>query len=269
MASTLASRPLDELSQRRIDRLQQQLAPYRQQLIEHRVYREISSLDRLRAFMEHHVFAVWDFMSLLKFLQSELTCTNVPWRPQGDPLSRRLINEIVLAEESDVVDDGFASHFEMYLAAMNDSGAQVSPILGFIEQIRSGTPVAAALASDPQIPAAAKEFVTATFTILATNSPHGVAAAFALGREDLIPDMFQAMVRDIGQRFPGKLSRFMTYLDRHIALDGEEHTPLALRMLASLCADDDTRWEEATAAAVSSLQARRALWDGVVACFNR
>jgi hypothetical protein len=84
-----------------IQRIQDRLAPHRAALLAHPVYHEIDRLEALRRFMEHHVFAVWDFMSLLKALQRQLSCVTVPWLPAVDPLGSRLVNEFVLAEESD------------------------------------------------------------------------------------------------------------------------------------------------------------------------
>ena len=82
--------------------------------------------------MEYHVYAVWDFMSLLKALQIELTCTTLPWKPVGDTKIRRLINSIVLEEESDVDADGNpSSHYEMYLDAMIECGADTKKIESF------------------------------------------------------------------------------------------------------------------------------------------
>lgn len=267
--SALADSPLEQASQQRLQTMQSALAPYRSVLVAHPVYSQIDSLARLRVFMQHHVLAVWDFMSLLKWLQAELTCVQVPWRPQGDPITRRLINEIVLAEESDIDgDNAFASHFEMYLSAMDDCGADTVPVTKLVDSLVSGIPLGEALDASSDIPASARTFVEATFKLIDSRQPHVVAAAFALGREDLIPDMFRAIVGDAGQPVPAHLTRFRTYLDRHIELDGDEHTPLALRMLASLCGDDDQRWQEATSAAITSLLARRALWDGVVASFD-
>jgi hypothetical protein len=264
--SVLAEQPLDEAMQVRLDSLVATLAPVRAALVSHPVYTDLNSLPRLRLFMQHHVFAVWDFMSLLKWLQRELTCVTLPWLPQGDPQTRRLINEIVLGEECDQDGSGgYISHFEMYLDAMRDCQADTLPIRTLVDNLAAGTSLTEAL-QHPSIPACARDFTQATFQIIATNSPPAVAAAFALGREDLIPDMFRAIVED-SNALPSSLARLKLYLHRHIELDGDEHTPMALRMLALLCGDNDDSWREATEAALFSLTARQQLWNGVAAQF--
>src|SRR5690606_15785274 len=85
-----------------------------------------------------HVYAVWDFMSLLKALQINLTCTTTPWIPIGNPQIRYLINEIVLAEETDIDQAGNRlSHYEMYIDAMKDLGANISHIEGLINELET------------------------------------------------------------------------------------------------------------------------------------
>src|SRR6478735_771827 len=117
----------------RWDQLNARLDPLRKKLLDHPVYARIADVDAVRTFMEHHVFAVWDFMSLLKALQQRLTCVTVPWTPQGHRLSRRLINEIVLEEESDEdTRGGYISHFELYRAAMKQCGADTSRVDAFL-----------------------------------------------------------------------------------------------------------------------------------------
>src|SRR6185437_5865492 len=101
-----------------IERLKSAVEPARLKVVSHPLYQELNSLEAVVTFMVHHVFAVWDFMSLLKTLQSSLTCVQVPWVPSGPTASRRLINDIVLVEESDELGAGFISHFELYLAGM-------------------------------------------------------------------------------------------------------------------------------------------------------
>ena len=87
----------------RLQQLDQQLSSLRSQLLNHPIYGLLSDLGNLRQFMEFHVFAVWDFMSLLKSLQQQLGGCRVPWLPQENPESIRLINEISLAEELSLI----------------------------------------------------------------------------------------------------------------------------------------------------------------------
>ena len=247
-----------------IERLQQSLRPLRDQLFNHEVYRSIKTPDDLRTFMEHHVFAVWDFMSLLKALQRDLTGVTVPWLPQGDRNARRLINEIVLDEESDEDGEGgYISHFELYRAAMVQCEANTARIDAFIDRLSQGQPVLEVLATTG-VPKAAQAFVQTTWRIIESGPTHSIAAAFTLGREDLIPNMFRALVLDLDKSFPGQWDRFRYYLERHIQLDEEHHAPLALQMLTRLCGHNEENWREAEESARVALNARIALWDDLL-----
>jgi Protein of unknown function (DUF3050) len=248
-----------------ISRLKAAVAATRSGVITHEMYSRLDSHAAIVAFMEHHVFAVWDFMSLLKSLQRNLTCVQVPWVPTGPTSSRRLINDIVLVEESDELGGGFISHFELYLHGMRQAGADAAVIESFIDLIRTGTPVLDALALVP-VPAPSAEFVRTTWTFIQTLPLHCQAAAFAFGREDLIPEMFQQVVA-VNEEL-GQLDLFVDYLRRHIQVDDEEHTPMAMQMLADLCGDDDRKWQECVGAVNSALSARVRLWDGITAAIT-
>jgi hypothetical protein len=245
-----------------IDRLEANIADARTEVVNHPVYGRLDNLDAVRTFLEHHVFAVWDFMSLLKSLQRNLTCVEVPWIPTGPTGSRRLINDIVLVEESDELHGGFISHFELYLQGMTEAGADRSVIDTFIELLRTKHPVPSAMA-DAGVPAAAAEFVALTWHLIETAPVHCQAAAFAFGREDLIPDMFQQVVKVNEQ--DGRLDTFVDYLARHIEVDGEEHTPMAMQMVTDLCGDDDLKWQQCAETINLALAARTKLWDGILA----
>jgi hypothetical protein len=245
-----------------IRKLKDAIEPTRLAVVNHPVYRRLSTMGSVNTFMEHHVFAVWDFMSLLKVLQNRLTCVQVPWVPAGPLVSRRLINDIVLVEESDEISGTFLSHFELYLTSMRQAGADTSPIDAFIRLMRSGMPVIPAL-KETSVPAPAREFVTTTWEFIEAAPIHCQAAAFAFGREDLIPDMFdQVAALDAAI---GNLSVFVDYLRRHIQVDSEEHTPMAMQMLADLCGDDEEKWLQCAEAASVALTARGRLWDGIAA----
>lgn len=246
----------------RIDALNDRLQPLYTRLSEHPLYASLGSIEDLHLFLEAHVFAVWDFMSLLKALQRGLTCVDVPWVPSALPESRRLINEIVLGEESDVYQDQPLSHFELYRLAMQQCGASTDAIDSLLQSLRDGDPLVAAL-TNSDAPQEAQSFVRDTFGFLAQDKLHVTAAAFTFGREDLIPDMFQGFVRDLNRELAGRLETFVWYLQRHIEVDGEEHGPMALRMISELCGDDETKWQEAETAAVAALESRLRFWDGI------
>ncbi|MBY0245308.1 MAG: DUF3050 domain-containing protein [Sphingobacteriaceae bacterium] len=252
----------------RLEKIQEAIAPLQQQIVNHKVYGAIHTLADLRVFMEHHVFAVWDFMSLLKALQNNLTCTQVPWFPVGTADTRYLINEIVTGEESDV--DAFGvrkSHFELYLEAMQQCGANTKPIEIFVEELKKGNNFAQAY-QQSNTPQAARDFVDFTFHTIDSQKNHLQSAVFTFGREDLIPSMFFSIVNDIHQNFPDQVSIFKYYLERHIEVDGDHHSNLALEMTAKLCGDDEHLWKEAEQASLLSLQKRIDLWDGAYAALQ-
>lgn len=242
--------------------LRDRLAPLRHQLGNHPLYPTMSTIEDLRLFSESHVFAVWDFMSLLKALQQVLTCTAVPWLPAGSPAYRRLVNEIVLGEESDEFDGRFLSHFELYKQAMIELGADLRPMDRFLKELSKGNRVTDALKA-AGAPIEAKRFVETTFAIIGEGKPHILAAAFTFGREDVIPDMFRSLVASLSRRFPARLNTFLVYLQRHIDVDGDSHGPMALRMISELCGQDKLRWDEAAHGAEQALTARLELWDAV------
>jgi hypothetical protein len=239
------------------------IADARRRLVEHSIYHELNSVDRLRTFMSHHVFAVWDFFSLAKRIQQLVTCVDVPWLPPLDGTSARLINDIVLSAESD--EDGrggYASHFDLYCAAMDEVGADHSTIDAFLERLRAGEdPFKALEAINP--PGEVKSFVAYDIGLAIDGKPHEVAAAFCYGREDLIPDMFSELIsplNDDALALDGP--RIKYYVERHVILDSHEHAPMARRLVSLLCGEDSVKWREAAAAAVKALEARALPWDG-------
>lgn len=241
------------------------IADVRNRLLHHSLYNEIDSMEDLKTFMSHHVFAVWDFFSLAKRLQQIVTCVDVPWLPPADPISARLINDIVKSEESDEDGQGgYASHFDLYLAAMEELGADHTSIDSYVERLSNGEGPIDAL-DGMTLPPGVDQFVRFDMRLALEGKPHEVAAAFCYGREDLIPDMFGELVRPLSQEGTGlDGTRIKYYIERHIVLDAHEHAPLARRLVAQLCGDDPMRWQEASAAAIGALEARIGLWDGVL-----
>lgn len=245
-----------------------QVADQKAALSRHPVYRSLDSIEALRTFMEHHAVAVLDFMSLVKSLQRDLTSVGPVWLPVADARVARFINEIVLDEESDAAFERHApgagprSHFEWYLAAMDEVGADAGPIRGLVERLRAGESPGTALRGCA-LPEAAIAFGRTTFELL-EGPLHVRAAVFFHGREDLIPTMFTPLLDELEPSGTGcRLLR--GYLERHIEADGDHHGPLAEEMLARLFDGDPDRESEGFAAASRALEARAALWDAVVA----
>ena len=231
----------------------------------HPIYAAVATPGDLRVFMQHHVYSVWDFMSLIKYLQNEVAPARWPWMPGSDAAVQRFINEMVLEEETDVAppgQEGHTSHFMLYLAAMREIGADPGVPARFVQKVaEEGVDAAldAGLAPAPSV-----AFTRTTFDFLASGKPHTVAAALALGREHIIPSMFRALLSRMAVT-EAPAPSFHYYLNRHVHLDGDSHAPLSLRLLAALCGDAPGKWREAEAAAETAVDARLQLWDGALA----
>jgi hypothetical protein len=251
-----------------IQLIESKLEPLRDQLKSHPLYSTLSTIDDVAVFMEKHVFAVWDFMSLLKSLQNHLTNVHTPWTPKGKGPTARFINEIVMAEESDINELGEAmSHYEMYIDAMVQVGANTSDIDHFIKAINEGDDVDVA-AKKINLEAPILEFINFTMDVVNSNKPHSIASAFTFGREDVIPDMFLEIVGQSKTSDNETYSKLLYYLNRHIELDGDEHGPISLKMVAELCGDDTQKWEEVLETAKEALKLRLKLWDHITASIS-
>lgn len=243
--------------------IETEITQLKTQLAQHELYEQLSDMDDIKRFMEKHVYAVWDFMSLLKALQNHLTCVTIPWKPAKNPKTARFINEIVLGEESDLNETGMPkSHYEMYLEAMQEVGANTQKITSLVNAITSLDKVSDAF-SKVNLKTAEKDFLEFTFQVIKTNQAHKIAAAFTFGREDLIPDMFLQIISKSSKTHQSRYPKLSYYLKRHIEIDGDEHGPLSLEMISELCGQDDTKWNEVLETSVMALKKRISLWDEI------
>ena len=237
---------------------------YKNQLLTHSLYEKVKTIEDLNCFLETHIYAVWDFMSLLKALQRKLTCTTTPWFATTNPETRHLINEIVLAEESDLSMDGKRlSHFEMYLEAMQQCGADTHAIKVFLEEVKATQNIFVSIRKSDLHPNV-KAFLEFTFQVIEEGKPHKIAAAFTFGREDLIPNMFTEILKNFQQNFPEtELSKLIYYFERHIELDADEHGPMAMQMIRELCQNDEQKWNDVEEVSILALEKRIGLWDTI------
>jgi hypothetical protein len=244
------------------DVLRQRLTAARARMRSHPVFAAVRDLDDLRGFMAWHVFAVWDFMSLVKRLQRLYTGTALPWRPPANPRAARLINEIVLGEESDLgFDGGHVSHYELYLQAMTDVGADTAPVRRFLDALSSDLPAAEALRR-AGAPAPVQAFVASTLATALHGRPEEVLGSFLHGREDAIPAMFSRLLTDWGLS-EAQAPAFVYYLRRHIELDGDSHGPAAQALAQDAVRHDPAAERRLLFAGLAAIGQRIALWDGL------
>ncbi|MGY8920084.1 MAG: DUF3050 domain-containing protein [Flavobacteriales bacterium] len=246
-----------------VDKINQSIYSLKKELLNHSLYSKIKDINDLQKFVETHIFAVWDFMSLLKSLQLQLTCTNTPWLPNKNSETAYLINEIVLAEETDVNQIGNrVSHYELYVDAIKSFGADTSNIDNFLLSLKNHDIFDAIELAN--IPEKVKSFLKFTFEIIQEGKPHKVAAAFTFGRENLIPSMFTEILKSFQKNFPEKnISKLIYYFERHIELDEDEHGPMALQMVVELVDNDSTKWKEIEEVSTEALKRRIDLWDAI------
>lgn len=247
-----------------IQTINERIQPQKNLLLQHSLYKKVQTIDQLHSFLESHVYAVWDFMSLLKALQSKLTCTTTPWFATSNAEIRYLINEIVLAEETDLNLDGRRqSHYEMYIEAMRACGANTSEVAAFLSEVHSLQNIFVAIKQSPLHPNI-KAFLDFTFRVIEEGKSHKIAAAFTFGREDLIPSMFTEILKNFQANFPETdLSKLIYYFERHIELDADEHGPMAMQMISELCGTDVQKWNDVENISIEALEKRIGLWDAI------
>jgi hypothetical protein len=247
--------------------IEQTIDEVRQRLLSHPIYASVDRIEHLRIFMKNHVFAVWDFMSLLKRLQKEVAGCDFPWLPPADANLARFVNEMNLGEECDEDGQGsYSSHYELYLSAMTEVEADRKPVEFFLCNLQAGMNPQLAF-QDIDIPEKTRKFVEYNLQLAETGRSHEVAAAFCYGREDVIPEMFSQLVETLNTQ-GHRVERLMYYFKRHIELDGDLHGPLAQRLVLSLCGDNMQKIQEAAESARKAIELRIQLWDGVLESIN-
>ncbi|MBT4812942.1 MAG: DUF3050 domain-containing protein [Cryomorphaceae bacterium] len=240
----------------------QNLEPLKNRLRNHSLYSKIKDVDDLNIFSNAHVYAVWDFMSLLKFLQINLTSISIPWFPSKNTTTAKLINEIVAGEETDEDQEGQpVSHFEMYIDSIEEFGLNTSEIINNLNTLNNIETIDKDI-EKLDIKSYVKDFLKFTFSVIRRGKIHEVASVFTFGREDLIPDMFIPLIEGINSE-NNDLNKLIYYFKRHIEVDGDMHGPMSMEMLSYLCNNDPSKISESALIAEKALLARISLWDGI------
>jgi hypothetical protein len=241
--------------------LNQQVTDFKNRLQQHPAFNNIQSLDELRKFTVYHIFLVWDYMSLLKSLQTQLTCTQTPWKPVQSPYIRYLVNSLVLKEESDLGADGeYASHYEMYRNAMQAMKADTGLMDNLMAHIETDMPVIKAIELS-NIPGPVKDFLEYTFWVVQKTSLHEQAAVLCYGREGFGHQLIYQRAVALQQNHAEELNPFLYYLRHKNEINEKYHSQLSAILLEQLCGTDEKKWHEATQAANQSLRNRIRLFD--------
>lgn len=233
------------------------------ELIAHPIYSAVATMDDLHRFMQAHIFAVWDFISLVKRLQAILTCIQIPWLPPKDESAARLINDIVFGKESDVDRAGNpASHLTLYLTAMREVGASSRMFDTFLGHMRQGTALDASFDAE-RVPRYIRQFVHPNIRLARQRHAEEVTGNFLFGRKDAIPKMFRTLLTRWGV-LSTDAPNMVYYLERHIALDSKQHGPEAMSIFEKMIGGDRDRFLRAQHSAFQALRARIHLWDGIL-----
>lgn len=228
----------------------------------HPIFSALTSREALTIFMRNHVYAVWDFMSLVKSVQSHVAPCSIPWIPHADSSVVQAINEIVLSEESDrdMHGKGSSSHFNLYLDSMRELNISVYDILIFIENVRN---LGLYKTIQATCPSPALDFVSQTFKIIDSNDPLTISCWFAYGREKIIPGMFTTVLSELGVPCT-QAPTFYYYLERHTELDGGAHSHFAQKLVDHFCDGDPIKISLAQQACKSAIKTRIHFWDQVL-----
>lgn len=238
-----------------------------QKLSSHDLYRDVWTEQGIRTFMKYHVFCVWDFQSLAKKVQQICSPPTFPWVPGVNPELRRLINEVILEEETDLdpTTGSYCSHYELYLKAMKRCGADLSLHNDYMKSLMLDGDV---FAANKLLPKPVKDFLDFGFRLIFDGKAHEICAVFAKGRETLIPDMFEGLISHLSNTIPSQWELFHYYLNRHIEVDGGEHGPASERLYNYFCETTEQKLE-AEKVVYKALNLRDSLWSFILSEINK
>ena len=265
---------LNQVQLSRLAAIETRIAPLRKRLRQHRIYESLKSLDDVRRFMEVHVFALWDFMHLVKCLHrapstAEATCPPKK-RFKKSAGVQSLVDEMVQNYANDLNERGERmATFRMYLDAMEQLGAETKCVASFLGDcgdcgdLRAGDlgPVVGPSLLSCRAPRGAADFTAYTCQVIDSSKDHKVAASLVFGRQSLIVDALLRALGEVERREGTRVDKFRFLLSKYKSLYANNWPALSYQVLVELCGYSDEKWKEAEEAAVGALKARIALWD--------
>lgn len=288
----------DSWINKKYDETLSEISGIQTRLLSHSMYSHLTDMDSLKILMSSHVFQVWDFMFLVKKMQHILQNNNkMPWIPPNNNQLTRFIQEIVLCEETDsfsklteITGKDSMSHLEMYLLGMENVGLETNSIKYMINEIQnyqsnanSNVDYSYNLDFDTICGIIRKnrsslvvnecldmfEWNLKLSMESDINNLHLISAAFIFGRENIIPPMFEQVIKFIPHTKETQV--FWLYLERHIEVDGgsdthdeESHQELGSKLIKLLCNYDKNKWNQCLEIGVESLTRRYKVWDQVL-----
>lgn len=234
------------------------------ELAAHCLYTKLQHMEDIHIFMEHHVFAVWDFMSLAKALQLHLDATQVIEKQTDNSKILGFVNGILTGGETDPNKKEIVlSHLEMYLELMDEIGANTTNIKKLIASSAAGLDIHEAM-QIAQLTDEQQRILNFTQTIIATNEIHKIAVAATLVPEGMISNRFLKILKETEERDNLLVPKFKNYLNRYKAIDGNDYGLLSLEMVTHFCDSDGKKWVDILDIAMKTLSHRIYLWDAIV-----
>ena len=244
-----------------VQKLKKKLKEKENILYNHNIYSKTNNLEQLQIFMENHIYAVWDFMLLVKYLQRKLTSVELIWKPTKYRISRHYINEIILNEESDLINSSYISHFELYKIAMIEINANTSSIDKFINEVTEENYVSIISKLNQGL----CNFLFDTFESITEKDLYHNIGYFYYGRENPIPQMFSRIIKNICSNY--NCTHMKLYLERHITMDGDIHGPITKIVINELIFDNIDNEINILLGGIHAIESRINFWNYILSLY--
>lgn len=228
-------------------------------LIDHPLMTSIETKDDLGIFAQQFVFAEWSTMTLLKALQKEFTNSELMWFPTDDPMSRKLINELVLQYESSP-EVGGLSQLEWYIQSMQDCSFDTAYIECMLDNIKQYNNYASIIDS---LDFSTQRYVHNVVQIALSEKVLDIASAFFMGRWIITPKIAKKLLFGLSNPVLEREKSFKYYWEVQARPVDEEQKVIAINLLTRLCNNNSGNAARCVHVAAKMLELMHMLWDGM------